>query len=276
MLYLALFIGPTLYSVYASFTNWDGINTPEWRGARNYAQLLDDPLFVTSFWNTLLILFVVGAGVFVLAFAFMLMLRDMRAKGFIRGVIFLPHIVSPIVLAIFWGFLLRHDGLLNALIVELGGEPVSWIGPDSAFLMIMVAMVWVSTGFYVAILMAGVDRIPAYFYEDASLAGASAWQKLRHITLPLSWDVISVAAVLWTISSIKVFEFIYAFGASQGYMPPDYEWNAAVFVYGVTMGGTSPQYRFGYASASAVLMLVLVTALVVLLRRAMRRDAVQF
>lgn len=276
VLYLVLFVGPTLYSVYAAFTNWDGINTPTWRGTDNFTALFDDPLFIESFWNTLLILVAVGIGIFVLAFSFMLLLREMKGRGFVRGVIFLPHIVSPLVLAIFWGFLLRHDGLLNALIVKFGGEPVAWIGPDSAFLMIMIAMVWISTGFYVAILMAGVDRIPAYFYEDASLAGASSWQKLRHITLPLSWDVIGVAAVLWTISSVKIFDFIYAFGASQGTMPPTYEWNAAVFVYGVTFGGQTPQYRFGYACASAVVMLLLVSGMVALLRRAMRRDAVQF
>ncbi|RJQ68512.1 sugar ABC transporter permease [Pseudonocardiaceae bacterium YIM PH 21723] len=276
LVYLALFIGPTVYSIYAGFTNWDGIDPPRWRGTRNYTRLVSDPQFITSFGNTLLILFGVGVAVFVLSFSFMLILRDMRGKGFVRGVIFMPHIVSPIVLAIFWGFLLRHDGLLNAAIVKMGGQPVAWIGPKSAFLMIMVALVWTSTGFYVAILMAGVDRIPKYFYEDAELAGASAWQRLRHVTLPLSWDVVGVAAVLWTISSIKIFEFIYAFGAAGGYMPPDYEWNTAVFVYGVTVGGANPLNRFGYASASAVLMLFLVTALVALLRRAMRREAVQF
>lgn len=276
ILYVGLFIAPSLYSVYASLTDWDGVNVPVWAGLRNYGQLFGDPAFLLSLKNTLYILLGVGGSMFVLSFALMLVLRDMAGRKFVRGVIFLPHIVSSIVLAIFWGFLLRYDGLVNAGLRAMGGHPISWIGPGSAFLVIMVGLVWINTGFYVTILMAGVDRIPAYFYEDSELAGASALQKLWHVTLPLCWDVIGVAAVLWTISSVKIFEFIYAFGGAQGAMPPTTEWNTAVFVFGTTVGGTTPEYRFGYASASAVVTLAMVMVLVVLLRRAMRRDAVEF
>jgi raffinose/stachyose/melibiose transport system permease protein len=144
------------------------------------------------------------------------------------------------------------------------------------FKVILVGLAYINLGLYVTIILAGVDRIPKYFYEDASLAGANAIQRFRHITLPLSWDVVSVAAILWTINSLKLFEFIFAFGGSTTELPSPSVWNSALFVYGETFGGQVPSYSFGYASASAVFMLVVVGCLVVLLRRLMRRDAIQY
>ncbi|MFF2040865.1 carbohydrate ABC transporter permease [Kitasatospora sp. NPDC058170] len=275
-LYTALFIGPTLYAVYTGLTDWDGINSPRWAGFRNYTQLLHDPAFSSAFGNTLKILFGVGAVVFVLSFGFMLMLREMRGRKLVRAVIFLPHIVSSVVLAIFWGSLLSLDGLVNQALGGLGMDAVQWLRPGWTMNAVLLALIWINTGYYVTILMAGVDRIPDSFYEAARLDGANAWQRFRHVTLPLSWDVTAAAAVLWTITSVKIFEFILAFGGNQGALPPTYQWNNALFVYGETVGGITPLNQFGYAAASAVTTLAFVGVLVVALRWLMRRDALQF
>lgn len=141
--------------------------------------------------------------------------------------------------------------------------------------MICVALVWIYTGFYVTILMAAVDNIPAYYYEDAVLAGANSLQRFRYVTLPLSWDVVGVAALLWTISSVKIFEFIYAFAGASGYLPPTSSWNSALFVYGQTFGGRTAVYQFGYAAAAAITTLIPIGVLVLLLLRIMRREAVE-
>ena len=276
LLYTALFIAPTLYSVYASFTSWDGVDPPKWNGVHNYTALFHDPAFTSAFGNTLELLFGCGAVIFVLSFAFMLLLREMKGRKFIQGVIFLPHIISGVVLAIFWGFLLRYDGMLNNLLSHFGAGPVQWLSPQRAFTAILAALVWINTGYYVTILMAGVDRIPPYFYEEAKLAGASAWQRFRHVTLPLSWDVVGTAAVLWTITSVKTFEFILAFSSTQGALPPTSQWTSALFVYGETVGGTTPAYEFGYAAASAVVTLAAVVLVVLVIRRLMRREPLEF
>ncbi|MGV9271248.1 carbohydrate ABC transporter permease [Kitasatospora sp. NPDC003701] len=275
-LYTVLFIGPTLYAMYTSLTDWDGINAPRWVGTRNYTQLLRDPAFGSAFGNTLKIVFGVGAVVFVLSFGFLLMLREMRGRRLIRGVVFLPHIVSSVVLAIFWGSLLSLDGLVNRALGRLGIDAVQWLRPGWTTNAVLLALVWINTGYYVTILMAGVDRIPDSYYEAARLDGANAWQRFRHVTLPLSWDVTAAAAVLWTVTSVKIFEFILAFGGNQGALPPTYQWNSALFVYGETVGGITALNQFGYAAASAVTMLAFVAVLVAVLRRLMRRDALQF
>ncbi|MGW4895739.1 carbohydrate ABC transporter permease [Kitasatospora sp. NPDC004240] len=275
-LYTALFIGPTLYSLYTAFTDWDGINAPRWVGTRNFTQLLHDPAFGSAFGNTLKIVFGVGAVVFVLSFGFLLMLREMRGRRLIRGLIFLPHIVSSVVLGIFWGSLLNLDGLANQVLDGLGMEAVDWLRPSWTMNAVLAALVWINTGYYVTILMAGVDRIPDSYYEAARLDGANAWQRFRHVTLPLSWDVTAAAAVLWTITSVKIFEFILAFGGNQGALPPTYQWNNAMFVYGETVGGITPLNQFGYAAASAVTTLTFVAVLVAALRRLTRRESLQF
>ncbi|MCP2262331.1 carbohydrate ABC transporter membrane protein 1, CUT1 family (TC 3.A.1.1.-) [Streptoalloteichus tenebrarius] len=276
-LYAVFLVGPSLASLWISFHRWNGISDPEPRGLDNYRVLLGDTTFLGAFANTLVILVGVGAATFTLSFALTMVLRDMRGRRFARAVLFFPHIVAPVVLSVVWGFLFRSpEGLVNAAWRAVSGaDGPNWLG-EHLFLVIVVGLVWVNTGFYTTIIMAGVDRIPPDLYEDCALAGATGWQRFAHVTLPLSWDVVSTAAVLWTISSLKIFEFVYAFGGTTNDMPTPDVWNSALFVYGVTYGGRSPQYQYGYASASAVVTLATVTVLVVLLRRLTRRESVQF
>jgi raffinose/stachyose/melibiose transport system permease protein len=276
IVYLVFFIGPTLGALWISFTSWSGSGPMTWRGLRNYVVLVQDPVFHTAFFNTLAILVVVGAAVFVVSFLLTMVLRSMAGRRTARSVLFFPYMVSGIALSIIWGFIFQRNGLANIVITGLGGQPVDWLSADHQFSMIMLGLVWINVGLYTTIIMAGVDRIPPYFYEDSSIAGATAFQRFRFVTLPMTWDVVSVAAILWTIDSIKLFEFIFAFGGTTNDMPPTSVWNAALFVYGESFGGRTPVYEFGYASASAMLMLALFGLFVLILRRLMRREAIQF
>jgi raffinose/stachyose/melibiose transport system permease protein len=275
-LYVVFFVGPVLASAWISFHRWDGVGELEPRGLQNYEILLGDSTFLGAFGNTMLILAGVGAATFVLSFALTMVLREMRGRKFIRAVLFFPYIVSPVVLSVLWGFLFRSpEGLLTTVWHGITGSTPNWLG-DNLFTVICIGLVWVNTGFFTTIIMAGVDRIPPDLYEDSALSGATAWQRFWYITLPLTWDVVATAAVIWTISSLKIFEFVYAFGGTTNDMPTVQVWNSALFIYGATFGGRNPQYQFGYASASAVVMLIVVGVLVVLLRRVMRRAQIQF
>ena len=119
--------------------------------------------------------------------------------------------------------------------------------------------------------MAAVDRIPPYLYEDADIAGATPWQKFRNVTLPLTWDVIGVAGVLWTISAIKIFELVFVLAGPGTYSPPIEAWTLGLYVFDRSFGTAgSPEY--GMACAAAVVMIALVSVLVVALRRLMRRN----
>ncbi|GAA4848775.1 hypothetical protein GCM10023221_29990 [Luteimicrobium xylanilyticum] len=275
-LYLLFLVAPLAGTVFISFNKWAGSGPMEWVGIKNYTHIFQDPVFRQSFGNMLVLLLVGGFATFAISFVLTMLLRDMPGRKFARAVIFFPTIVPALVLSILWGFLFQADGLVNTILERLGmAHPPEWLASEHQFQMIVLGIVWTSTGFYTTILMASVDRIPPYLYEDCSLAGANAWQVFRHVTLPLSWDVVGVCAVLWTINSVKTFEFVLAMAGASGSLPPTNTWTSALFAYAaVYPSGGIPAY--GASAASAVVILALVAVLVVGLRRLMRRDAVEF
>ncbi len=277
LFYTVLFIFPTIWAVWISFNKWAGAGPMEFVGLDNYVKILQDPFFLSSFYNTLALLFIVGITIFVIAFGLSLVLRDMWGKSAVRSIIFFPHLVNALVYGALAGFIFNPNGLVNKILAVFGVEaPPAWLATDNIFLLIMATLVLSMTGYYTTILMAGVDRIPPSLFEDCALAGANAWQRLRFVILPLTWDVFGTCAVLWTISSIKIFEIVWLFGgAATDGGPPVQTWTVAVYTFVTAFGGTSiPAY--GRASAASIISLLLVLVLVVLLRRLMRREALEF
>ena len=278
-IYLLIIVAPTVATVWISLTKWKGIgDDPEYVGIEHYRHLWSDDTFRGSFTRTLGILVIGGAAVFFCSFVFTMFLREMRAKKFIRAVVFFPNVVPPVALAIAWAVLLApRNGLLNGFLDTVGLDTLTrtWLGPDIIFRSIVAGLVWIYAGFFTTILMAGVDRIPRYYYEAAELEGASPRQKFSRVTIPLTWDVLSVSAVLWVIVAIKTFEFIYAFGGS-GTDPSASSWTLPVHLYVVALGNRTPILALGQGSAIAVVMVVLVGILIFLVRRIMRRAVVEF
>ena len=277
MFYSVLFIVPAIAALWISLHRWSGAGPMDWVGLKNYRFILTNDLFMNSFKNTMILLFVVGTAIFVIAFGLTLVLRDMWGKSLVRSVIFFPHLVNALVFGVLAGFIFNPNGLANTMLRGLGFENVpAWLAPENIFPLIMLTMILTTTGYFTTILMAGVDRIPHYLFEDCALAGANGWQRLRHLILPLTWDVFATCAVLWTISSVKIFEVIWLFGgASTEGGPPVQTWTVAVYTFVQAFSGRSIP-DFGRATASAVVSLLLVIVLVVLLRRITRREAIEF
>lgn len=278
LVYVGFFIAPALFGVAASFSDWRGAGLAlNFNGLHNYIRLLNDTAFHMALFNTLSIAFICGIFVFIIAFAFSIVVREMRAKITVRSLLFLPYLISPIAMGIAFGLLLAPNGALNTILraVGLGTFAIEWLNPDNEFRTIMIGIVWVNVGFYLVLLMSGIDRIPTYFYEDAELAGANAFQKFIHVTLPLSWDIVTVAVVLWLIGAVRIFDFVFAFVGGTSVPPPGIS-TLAIAQYGVTTGGPNPAYEMGYGCAMGVFMVVLIGFLVVAVRRLMRRDALEF
>lgn len=280
LLYVLFLAVPTVAAVVLSFSQWSGAGAkPKFNGLTEYRQLLGDEAFQDSFVNTCIYVVVGGIGTFVIAFLFTMVLREMRGNRLIRAVLFFPNIVAPVALGIFFGFMFKFDpdsqGLINYLVEKVGLGPYKFLAPGHVTWVVMFALIWASSGFYITILMAAVDRIPSFLYEDSDIAGASPWQKFRNITLPLTWDVVGVAGVLWTINAIKIFELIFVLAGPGTYAPPIQSWTLGLFVYDRSFPSAgTPQ--FGLACACGVAMIVLVSVLVILLRRLMRRETIQY
>ncbi|NGN66038.1 sugar ABC transporter permease [Streptomyces sp. A7024] len=276
VMFVLFFVAPIVFSGWLSLNRWDGLGEMTSRGFANYPALFRDPVFTGALKNTGLLLFVGGGCVFVLSFAITVVLRDMRDRNVVRYVLFFPVLVNPLVFGVMVGLLFRPSGIVNFVMEHIGiSDPPKWLGEQNLMTMIVAVTVWSATGFYTTILMSGVEQIPRSYYEAAELDGAGAWQRFRHVTLPLSWDVVTVCAIFWTISTVKVFELILVFGGSVGGAPPKDTWTSAMYVYQRAFNTTSTR-DFGISSAAALVSLVLITIAAVLLRRMMRRDAIQF
>ena len=221
LLVIALFsLLPLLINVVYSVTGSDSLY-PSHRpfvGLQNYATLLScenylDPSSCQrdQFWravgNTLVfvplqVLCMVGVA---LASALVLN-RRIRARGFWRGVFFFPVMLSPVVVAMTWLWLLNRDGALNGLL----GTQAGWlVTPAGAFRWSIFVTVWAHMGFYMIILLAGLQSIPQDIYEAARMDRTPAWRVLWRITLPLLKPVLLVVVVLATIRSVQTFDELY-------------------------------------------------------------------
>ncbi len=278
-LYLAFFLVPTFQALIYSFYDWSGFGTDmRFIGFGNFRELISDDLFWTSIRNTLGILVVGGVIIFALAFIMTMMISSgIRGKKFFRGVIFLPNIIAVIALTTLWGYMYTpNTGLLASFFKLVGLNDLAkftWMGPDTIFVSMMIAIIWIEVGFYVVLLLAGVDKIPPDFFESAKLDGATQIQQFWHITVPLLWDVISIGLVLWSIHAVKIFEFPFSF---TGLEPNPSSYTVAVYLYILGFGQRQPIYRLGYATAVGVMLLLVVILIVLVIRLITRRETVQY
>jgi ABC-type sugar transport system permease subunit len=272
-LYFFFFLVPTFSALRYSTYDWRGFGTNmSYIGLDNYVELLADRLFWRSMGNTVMILLVGGVVVFGLAFVMTMMISSgIRGRKLFRAIIFLPNVIAVIALTTLWGYIYTpRFGLLGAFFDALGFQDLAqfpWLGPDTIFWAMLVAIIWIEVGFYLVLLLAGVDKIPEDFYEAARLDGASQFQMFRKITVPLLWDVITVGMVLWSIYAVKIF---------TGLEPNVNSYTVAVYMYILGFGQRQPIYRLGYATAIGVMLLLAVILIVVVLRRVMRREQLQY
>jgi len=279
LLYGVFFLLPTLFTFYFSLFDWSGFGEEmTFIGLKNYERLFSDRVFWLSFRNTLTLLFVGGFFIMGLAFLYTILINSgIWGKKFFRLVFFLPNIISVVALSAMWAYIYNpRYGALNTLLKSLGLEELGstlWTAPENIFWAMLAALVWVFTGFFLILLMAGVDKIPPDMYEAADLAGANLWQKFRYITVPMTWDVMTISFVIWIINAIKMFEFPFAFGLLQ---VPQQLYTLGIYLYVMGFGKREPIYQLGYATAIGVVMLVIAFVMIVLVRRLMRRDILEY
>ncbi len=183
-----------------------------------------------------------------------------RGRGFFRSVFFYPVLLSPIVVALIWRWMLQENGLFNAVIVSLGGEKLRFLTDRNwaRFWVVMVS-VWSLMGFYTLILLAGLQAIPADLYEAAAIDGASSWRAFRSITLPLLAPTMLVVIVLSTIRAVQIFDVVFAFtGGGPG--------SATLYVvhYIYNNGFASPFREYGLAAATSLVMAAVLIVLTVI------------
>lgn len=193
---------PMVLAVVLGFFRIDGFGSFQFIGFGNYVRMAGDPQFWSSVRITLLYLVGVVPAIFVVGLGLALLVQQkIPFVGAIRSMLFVPYVISLVVVAMVWEFMLGdRTGVLSRLAASLGFENVSFLGePSLALGTVVVVTVWFQMGYYMVIFLAGLQDIPGEYYEAARIDGAGAWQRFRAITLPLlrptSFFVIITATV---------------------------------------------------------------------------------
>ncbi|MFN3824962.1 MAG: carbohydrate ABC transporter permease [Pseudorhodobacter sp.] len=205
---------PIGYMVYASFLNWNPsqrIGQAEFVGLANYISLLKDPQFRESFAVTIRFAAIVVSVEMVLGVGLALLLdRELRGMSVLRTVFILPMMIAPIVVGLMWRYMYHPTvGIFNRTLKSLGFDSVPWLSDGSwAFASVIIADIWQWTPFIFILSLAALQSLPGSVMEAARIDGASAWQTILYIKLPLMLPVLIVTALLRLIDAFKVLEVI--------------------------------------------------------------------
>jgi ABC-type sugar transport system permease subunit len=213
---LGFVAAPVVAVVLISFTEWTGFHLSgiSWIGFENYADLLDDPIFLRAFLHT--IVFTIATTVLLNAVGLGLaLLVNTKVPGtaFLKAVLFLPVLLSPVIVGLMWSGLLRGvGGGLNQFLDFLGliNQPVFWLG-DGRFALgaIIIATVWQFAGYNMILYYAGLQNVPDSLLEAAELDGARSWAKFVHVVMPSLYHVASVVVLLNIIGGLRIFDIVY-------------------------------------------------------------------
>ncbi|GAA3215256.1 carbohydrate ABC transporter permease [Dactylosporangium siamense] len=201
----ALFFAiPSIVSIGLSFTRYSGYGPVEWVGLRNYRSLLDSPNFHQSVLNTLFYWLVplvpMLGGAFLLA---MVVRSKLTRWGRIyKPLLFIPQVMAPVAAGLVWRVILSGNGVVNSVF----GLDVNWLGdPDAMKWGVVLLLVWRGLGWYFVVFLAGLTSIPNDLLEAAEMDGTTAWQRVRHVVLPLMRPIVLFALVIDTIASLQLF-----------------------------------------------------------------------
>ncbi|NOU85569.1 ABC transporter permease subunit [Paenibacillus sp. LMG 31460] len=270
VLYLFFVIVPIFWSAYYGFFDWKGIGAAKFIGFDNYAEVIQDPIFWKAFKNNMLI---VAASVFgqvpIAMILALLLMRSTLFQRVIRASVFMPMVLSSVVVGIIWGYIYHPQiGILNFLLEGIGLESwkKSWLSdPKVSMFALMVPIIWNYIGPYMIMFIAALQNISPEIEDAAQLDGVGPVRKLFAVTLPMIWDTVKVAVVLCISGSLKAFDLIYVM---TGGGPAHSTELLASYMYNSTFN----VYRFGFGSAISTAIIILSLFLIVGSQYLMKRD----
>jgi raffinose/stachyose/melibiose transport system permease protein len=256
VLFLLFVIYPIFRSLYFSMFDWNGLGPAvDYVGLQNFKNILRDQVFLKAVRNVfLIIIFSVGIQL-PLALALAVMVgRGLPGRGLFRTIFFMPYVLSEVNVAIMWMLLYNPDpdrGLLNAIVVGLGGEPIGWLSdPKIVLFSIFIAITWKYFGFHMLLYLAGLQNIPIELEEAARIDGASNFQNFFYITLPLLGSTIRTSVYLSVLGVIQ--QFIPFWIMTKG-GPVNASEMLATYMYRFGF----IRFQLGYGSAVAIYMFIM-------------------
>ena len=194
--------------------------------------------------------------------------RKILGRGFFRGVFFYPVLLSPVVVALIWKWVLQREGVLNAVLAGAGASPVGWLSDAGwAFFWCVFVSIWAHMGFYTLILLAGLQAIPADLYEAAEMDGAPPWRRFSRITLPLLMPNLIVVLVLGLVRSVQIFDEVFVL---TGGGPGSATTFIVQFIY--QTGFAESIHQYGLAAAASLVLALSLLVLTLLQLRMTRKN----
>ena len=273
IVFVAFVIFPVVLAAYYGFYKWEGYGpATDWVGLNNYRLILTDPAFQDVLWHSFLILVLslVIQGPVAIGLAILLNQR-IRGRSLIRTLIFVPYIISEVIVGTGWSLMLQSSGAMNDLLkhIGLGSLQHDWIAdPHLALWTLMAIISWKYIGFAVILMLAGLQSIPDELFEAAAIDGASYWQIQRRITLPLLGPTVRIWAFLSIIGSLQLFDLVYII---WGQYVSGTAGTSTMAIYMVAQGRSAGNYGYGSAVAVVMFLISLIVALIYQ-RFVLRRD----
>ncbi|TFE19510.1 carbohydrate ABC transporter permease [Cohnella luojiensis] len=273
LFYAVFMLAPAFGGIGYSLTDWNGLNpTYRWVGFANYTEALtEDPFFIDSVWFTLkfvAFMVVLQNGISILL-AVLIESRG-RSKVWFRTIFFMPNMISMIIAGFMWLFIFTKVVSYIAEHARIGLLDQSWIGdPDFSFYAILVVSLWGGVGYLMVIYIAAIQSVPRQLKEAAAIDGATAIQTFRNITLPMIYPAITIGIFLTLNSSFKVYETVYALtGGGPGRA-------TQAIALNIVEEAFSFNSRYGYASAKAMILFLIVFAITIVQLRFMKNREVE-
>jgi multiple sugar transport system permease protein len=255
---------PLFWAFRISFTSWEVRSTPDtFIGLKNYIDLFKDPEFVKTIKNTIYFsVLKIPTDICISLGIALILNQKLKGISFFRMAYFLPVITSAVAVAVIWKVIYNaHFGLANSLLEYLGLPSQTWLrDPNLAMPSVALVALWKGLGYDVVIFLAGLQGIPAIYYEAAKIDGASAWQRFRYITLPLLSPVSFFVLIIGIINSFKVFSIIHVLTPDGGVL------NSTEVIVFFLYRKAFQEFKFGQAAAVAFILFAIVLSLTAIQR----------
>ncbi len=253
ILFMTFMIIPIFITGYYSLQKWSGMGSPKFIGFDNYSYIFQNEVFLRTLWNTFIFSSTTVPILMVLALFFAIMLnRDMKLRGFFRSAMYMPSIISTVVVGMVFIWLFNSQlGLINYILNIFGFGSIEWANnPKFAMVMVVIGTIWSRTGYNMVIYLAALQGISPEYYEAAKIDGAGGWQRFRFITMPLLNSTHIFILITCVIYSFRSFDLIYVMTKGG---PLNATKTMVVYIYDTAFH----ENYYGRASAAGVILFLI-------------------
>ncbi len=259
LIFSFVFVFPLFFSVRLSFFDWKGGSQLNFAGLKNFITLFSDKNFWNAFKNTfsITVLVVIGQVGLGLIISVMLVTKYVNWRGVHRTLIFLPVVLSPVVVGLVWGIIYnKRNGLLDLFLSSLGMTNIPlWLDdPDIVLFTVSAPVIWQFIGLYMIMFLGALESIPKSIIESAELDGTNGYQRTVKIMLPMIYPTFKAAMMICVSGTLKIFDQIYVLTEGG---PGQRSMTMSLFNYRVSFN----MMRFSYGASMSIIMIIITLAI---------------